>query len=622
MDRRTFDETYKQIQKIGKGGTGQIYLAYQANLEKRVVLKQFQSRFEQSFIRREVDILKNLKHRYLPQIYDFIELEGSYFIVEEYISGYDLGYYLKQGAVIPEKTILKWLVQLCDVLEYLHTRNPAVIHSDIKPSNIMIDANGDVCLIDFNISVLNGESVSVLGYSRNYCAPEQMYKAANPGAYISINATTDIYSTAATFYALMSKRVPSAMKRNLPLAEMRLQGYSMKLCRVLDVAMDPDQRNRWQSAQEFRRQLNQSSPYAKDRRKQRVYIMSAIAGCLVIGIFAAVLIVAGLQSDRSQRLESAVSKINRTYVSAGATNEVYLQIQSLLSDKENREALDDNALQAAQLYAMLGEYHDSQGTANGDSAAVEAYETAYQYIKKTSAGNELVAEYAMNYASALCKAGKTSLAEQVVSADFPASADTLLSKTLEIFVAYYEDRDDDVLSLSESVPTGDSYPGVRVRLYKLIAAAAVDCGQPVGAQWMENVLTLDRSSSMRRYAAEYYVTLGAKTNDQTCFQKAEQLFSGLSEQIDSDQVGLAEAKLLQGKTSEAAEILNGFSTNDIVLQCRANYLHAGVYAAQGNAGGAAEYCERAIACYDQMTIEQKQKVDYQAIEELKEASVK
>lgn len=149
---------YQILQEIGAGGIGVIFLAEDLNLRKRVVVKKIKENFVDNLATRsEVDILKNLRHTYLPQVYDFFQDGNEVYTVMDYIEGYDLQVYLMQQIEIPETEILKWLWQLLEVLKYLHSQNPPIYHCDIKPANIMITTGGDVCLIDFNISLGDDE---------------------------------------------------------------------------------------------------------------------------------------------------------------------------------------------------------------------------------------------------------------------------------------------------------------------------------------------------------------------------------------------------------------------------------------------------------------------------------
>ena len=139
FNNTVIDNTYQVINEIGSGGMGVVYLAYHLRLEKYIVLKKIKNpHTNSSILRNEVDILKRLHHPYLPQVYDFIEYDGDLYTVIDYIDGYDLNYYIKNKYVFPESQLIKWLVQLAEVLCYLHSQSPRILHTDIKPANIII----------------------------------------------------------------------------------------------------------------------------------------------------------------------------------------------------------------------------------------------------------------------------------------------------------------------------------------------------------------------------------------------------------------------------------------------------------------------------------------------------
>ena len=205
---------YQIIREIGKGGTGVIYLGYHLRLQKQIVIKKIKEDFTGRVnVRAEADILKKLHHTYLPQVYDFLAVGTGIYTVMDYIPGHDLQYYLDNGYSFPEKTVIRWMKQLCEVLCYLHTQKPKILHSDIKPGNIMITDQGNVCLIDFNISLDGETSKELQGISRYYAAPEQ-YRCALDKLYggkgnIRLDERMDIYSLGAVFYRVMTGRYPN-----------------------------------------------------------------------------------------------------------------------------------------------------------------------------------------------------------------------------------------------------------------------------------------------------------------------------------------------------------------------------------------------------------------------------
>jgi len=171
------DPTYRIEAELGAGGGGVVYKAWHTRLQKHVVLKRIKD--ESGLIhaerqRGETDILKNLKHAHLPQLYDFLTDESGVYTVMEYIPGQSFAALLKEKQTFTQPQIVRWAAQLADALAYLHGQNPPVLHSDIKPGNIMLTPDGEICLIDFNISlVLDGDEAQALGLSHGYASPEQ-----------------------------------------------------------------------------------------------------------------------------------------------------------------------------------------------------------------------------------------------------------------------------------------------------------------------------------------------------------------------------------------------------------------------------------------------------------------
>ena len=168
-------ETFDQMTEIGSGGGGTVFRAHHKRLDKEVVLKKIHTNQLKTINRRaELDILKNLKNNYIPQIIDFIEYGDAVYTVMEYIPGQSFAQLLKQNVRFSQKDVVKWMRQLCEVVDYLHSQKPPIIHCDIKPANVMLTPQGDICLIDFNISgVKTEEGIASIGYSDGYAPVEQ-----------------------------------------------------------------------------------------------------------------------------------------------------------------------------------------------------------------------------------------------------------------------------------------------------------------------------------------------------------------------------------------------------------------------------------------------------------------
>jgi len=152
---------------------------------------------------REAHILAGLSHPSIPHIYDFFSEGNHAYLVLEYIPGKNLETILNETeGFLPERQVLEWAIELCDVLHYLHTHKPApVVFRDMKPANVMITPSGRLVLVDFGIAKLFqfGQKGTMIG-TEGYAAPEQYRGEATP--------LVDIYALGATLHHLLTKRDP------------------------------------------------------------------------------------------------------------------------------------------------------------------------------------------------------------------------------------------------------------------------------------------------------------------------------------------------------------------------------------------------------------------------------
>lgn len=191
-------DTYEIYETLGAGGGGTVIKAFHKRLQKYVVIKKIHSDIQDEAERRiEVDILKNLHHPYLPQVFDYFEVDGTVYVVMDYVQGESFGQKLARGERFNERKVLKYAKQVCEALDYLHSQRFPVIHGDIKPDNIMLTPNDDVCLIDFNISgIAKAGHAATVGYTEGYGAPEQYREFQR----ISALMASGTYSNNATEY--------------------------------------------------------------------------------------------------------------------------------------------------------------------------------------------------------------------------------------------------------------------------------------------------------------------------------------------------------------------------------------------------------------------------------------
>lgn len=207
------DRKYKILSEVGHGGMSVVYLAINERANKTWAVKEVRKDGTCNFeavkqgLVVETDMLKRLNHPYLPSIIDVIDTEDSFLIVMDYIEGRSLQEILKKSGAQNQDTVIEWGKQLCDVLGYLHTQQPAIIYRDMKPANVMLKPDGTVTLIDFGTAreFKNREMVedtTCLG-TRGYAAPEQF------GGRGQTDARTDIYCLGATLYHLLTGHSPA-----------------------------------------------------------------------------------------------------------------------------------------------------------------------------------------------------------------------------------------------------------------------------------------------------------------------------------------------------------------------------------------------------------------------------
>lgn len=175
---------YENIRVLNRlGGTGDLFVAHKKGMNIDVVIKRTQLQYQHIMNQEnESSILKSLKHQYLPRIYDVLYgNDGCVYTVMDLISGQNLQQYVEQNGSVTQKECYRWACQLCEVMQYLHQENsekPAIIHCDIKPGNVMITNSGDICLIDFNTSLIFRRDKTAVGVTDGYAAPEQYQTSA------------------------------------------------------------------------------------------------------------------------------------------------------------------------------------------------------------------------------------------------------------------------------------------------------------------------------------------------------------------------------------------------------------------------------------------------------------
>lgn len=212
---RLLKERYRVREKVGQGGFAFVYKAEDTWYGNRAVaIKDFhlislpaqEAQEASETFQREVLLLSMLVHPHLPRLYDHFTEAGHCYLVRDFIEGETLEQYLAvRGGSLPLDEVLDIGIQLCTVLDYLHTQRPPIVFRDLKPSNIIRAVTGHIYLIDFGIArhFKPGQvkDTSILG-SPGYAAPEQYGRA-------QTTPQTDIYSLGALLHCLLTGHDPS-----------------------------------------------------------------------------------------------------------------------------------------------------------------------------------------------------------------------------------------------------------------------------------------------------------------------------------------------------------------------------------------------------------------------------
>ena len=204
---------YKILSKIGEGGMSVVYMAINEKVNKTWAIKEVRKNGTMDLnavtqgLTAEIDTLKKLSHPNMPSIIDVIDEDDNYIIIMDYIEGQSLNKILESEGAQSEEDVVKWAIQICDVLSYLHSQNPAIIYRDMKPHNIMLKPDGNIKIIDFGTAktydVDYGQTTG-LG-TAGYAAPEQ-YIDRKMGR---TDARTDIYGLGITMYHLLTNVDPT-----------------------------------------------------------------------------------------------------------------------------------------------------------------------------------------------------------------------------------------------------------------------------------------------------------------------------------------------------------------------------------------------------------------------------
>ena len=260
---------YEIIRKIGEGAQGEVYLAKDKRLGRKVAIKSLHvdlitnTVLKERFI-GEAKLLGQLSHSSIVTLYDYIVDTSGYHLIMEYLKGNQLDDYInKVSGPINEIRAIDIFLQVLDGIHHIHKLN--IVHRDIKPSNIIIDENDKIKLLDFGIAkdYSNDPNLTVVGQSVGgtpmYMSPEHISNA-------KITVQSDIYSLGVTFWNMLTGKAPyqglslakiysKIENEELPPIEKIYPFASKKLNDIIKKATAKDPKKRYDSCLSFMRAI-------------------------------------------------------------------------------------------------------------------------------------------------------------------------------------------------------------------------------------------------------------------------------------------------------------------------------------------------------------------------------
>ncbi|GAX36643.1 FHA domain-containing serine/threonine-protein kinase [Nodularia sp. NIES-3585] len=249
---------YQVLRVIGQGGMGTTYLAWDgagllADKPQLLVLKQMNADMAkiakaQELFEREAHTLKSLDNEGIPKYYDFFVAAGKKYLAMELVHGQDLEKRVyATGPVTPSQAI-SWMIQTCEILDYLHGQNPPLIHRDIKPANLMVrNANNQIVVLDFGAVKEIGTTPGTRIGAEGYCAPEQ-----ERGQPLT---QSDLYAIGPTLIFLLTGENPFKFYRHRGQSSrfdlVKVPTISPQLREIIERVTQQLPRDRYQSAKEL-----------------------------------------------------------------------------------------------------------------------------------------------------------------------------------------------------------------------------------------------------------------------------------------------------------------------------------------------------------------------------------
>lgn len=533
------DDLYRIDSEIGEGGAGIIYLGYHLRLHKQIVIKKIKDDYIGMMQERsEADILKQLHHPSLPQVYDFIQRDNEIFTVMDYIQGKDLGYFIQNKIKPEEREIFLWLKQLCEVLVYLHSRKPVIIHNDIKPQNIILRPDGSVCLVDFNVS-FDKENKIIYGYSKKYASPELIQSAiacqnGQERDVIQIDERSDIYSLGATMHYLIDGA-----------------DCSEELLRIISKAMNPVPEQRYKSAADMLSDIQNIRTRDKDfrrlKRTQRIYYgvsaLLLISG--VAGIFYGWRTVTGEEFLKEYQVFAQAASVDDHA-------EIIKEGMELLNNKKYQLVSENFDKEVSDIFYIIANCYFEE----------KQYQEAGNYYQKAIDLTGDNSNYYRDYAISEARLKDTKKAEEILKKAEKQGMETDGISLVRAEIAL-SDKEYDTAEefFRQSIDASDD-DYLKVRAYLLYARSLRESGDiekeiQVLEEAQDNITEADKIPVVRALGSAY-IRKSSLSKDDACEKKAMHCYETIDKAGESslnDSLNLAFLYQRQKEFKEGKDIL-------------------------------------------------------------------
>lgn len=283
------DDKYEILHRIGKGGTAKVYLAMNTKMNQQWVVKEVSRKIGKTKVKQVLDearLMMEFDHPAIPRIVDIHDDDpDAVYIIMDYISGQSLAKFIKENGLQPQKQVEAWGLQICDVFDYLHTKENPVVYHDLKPGNLILkQPENNLKLIDFGEArkLVNGQATGG-GFTPGYAAPEQL-KNLSPttdknGKIISrryrdnivgvpefeidsilenrTDERSDIYCIGTTMYRLLTGAFPPILPEQIGSVRERFPELDITngMDNIIQKCTEIDPDDRFQSIQELKKAL-------------------------------------------------------------------------------------------------------------------------------------------------------------------------------------------------------------------------------------------------------------------------------------------------------------------------------------------------------------------------------